>query len=401
MESSEVKAVQYDREAEELEKKANLEQDPIEQERLRNLAKFRRQDAAISRQKHFYNPPKMKIVDGRDFGEIDRPFPRSHSSGIKGMVDFTLGYGSGDFISSPGGEFQKNPYLIFAANAEFIPRSSLGYDNIINYNSVENRTVYGIFPRNLRIRYTDESNVFGFMYEGRGFILDSSYNGFASADISSRGNAIVDSEYRYFESKFSYFYREDWSYDKTFTLILGLRTQNHSYMESGLLPNARIFNDYTEQYFGLGPNIGMNYSQNFFGVFVFTAGLELTVGGGVIDYETLVLRDAGINRPANFSKMTMEDPVLVSYIGGEFYTKFEILINEKNRFGIGLNYHDFNRITENTSTPLYLSNDFRQIQSDYTRYFIRNLIYNEDGKSGNPTRYSIMRTINLEYTYVF
>lgn len=397
--SNEVDAYRLDKDAEYLERLAEKSQSPEEKAEYRELAK-RKRESAIQARKNHYLPPQPYIENPKEITEMDRPFPIPEKKFVDGIWEFSLGYGSGYLNASPGGEYIQDPFLATALGTDFVPRNPLAYDNIFYLNSAENTRRFTIHPFHFKLNFFSEDYKFGFGLEDRGIVFDSSYNAWSSTNPLNRFNAQLNGEFRWNETKFNFFYREDLDYDKTITMIWGARLQSAILSESAVLPLAPGYYEYNENSYSVGPNIGMNYSQNFLGAFVFTAGIELSIGGGGLQYDRTFFLEGNSRVSDYFSRVEMDKPIQLQTLGGEFYTKYDFLINDTNRLGVSLIYHHFQRNTKSERLPLIYTNRPEFYPFEYQEFFARTLVYNFDRDSGN-SRYQIFRWISLEYTYVF
>jgi hypothetical protein len=400
VDANEVNAVRLDIEARELERKAEVETDNSIKEELLIIAQRKRESARLEREKHF-NFPGEFIINPVIPREIDKTFPKPRNTNLGGVFEISLGLGSGIFNPTPGGEYLTDPYVSAFAGTNFVPRTAIPYDNIYYINSQESPRGYAFHPLNFRINYFSEDLKYGFGLEERSFVKDTSYNAYSTSNPGRFDNAFQSSEYRWSETKLNFFYRDNWSHDKTLTMIWGIRAQSSEVSETALLPNIPGYFNYNEISYTIGPNLGVNYSQNFLSSFVFTAGIELTVGIGGLEYDRQIYRSGAGRFREFYSDVGTTDPIQLLTVGSEFYTKYDFLLNEQNRFGIKLNYMDFRRQTSSESFPRIYTNSVDNFVSEFYRFYTRNLIYNEESKRMGENRKHIFRWISLEYTYVF
>lgn len=400
VQANEAKAVALDEAARALELKASKEKDPKIREELLLIAEFRREDARIQREKHFAPPFESNIIDTKDKSPITRPFWKNPIA--KGTFELSLGYGTGTFTASRGREYLNDPALIYLTGGQYFPRASLAYDNYSYYTVGDNPDSYGVHPLNIKLSYLNNASNYGFSYEARGFSRDVSYSPWGIARPYDPTNAIQKADYKWNESKWNFFYQENWSYNRGFRVILGLRSIASELNEVAILPNTNSYREYNEQSISLGPNLGLNYIHNFFGVFIFTTGLELSAGSGSQFYDSITLRSkSSFTGTGNFSYLEQEKPIDLTVYGGEFFGRFDYLINENNKLGIAMTYHHFYRVTEARRLPVILSNEVDQLISDYRGFFIRNYLYNDESKEYGKTRFQILRWISLEYSHAF
>lgn len=398
--SNEAKAAALDEAARDLELKASKEKDPKIREELLRIAEFRREDARIEREKHFAPPFESNIIDTKDTSPVMRPYWKNPTT--EDTFEVSLGYGSGSFAPSRGREYLTDPVLIYIAGGPYYPRTSLAYDNYSYYTIGNNPNVFGVHPINMKLSYLNNAHNYGFSYEGRGFSRDVSYSPWGLGRPSSPSNAILKSDFKWNENKWNFFYQENWSYNRGFRVILGLRSISTKLKEVAFLPNINSYRDYNEESYSLGPNLGLNYSHNFFGVFIFSSGLELSAGSGSQFYDSTTIRSASsYTGNVNFSYLDQEKPIDLTVYGGEFFGRFDYLISENNKLGVAMTYHHFYRITEARRLPVMFSNEVDQLLSDYQSFFIRNYLYNDESKEYGKTRYQILRWISLEYTHAF
>lgn len=395
---SEFKAIALEEEAKALETRALQEKNPEIRKDLETLARFKREDASIEREKNFRKPQLPVIHDTQTKGSQHRVFLYQEQSNTTWELAF--GYGSGGLLSSRGREWLNDPYSIVLARGSYYPRTSLAYDNYTYYNIGSNRNNYPIHPINLKITRWNNQKKYGWSWESRSFQKDASYTAIHPQNPNHPYNALQTADYNWSETKASFQYRDNLDYNKGFTVILGIRSLSTAYQESAYLPFLDQYRKYKDVGNTVGPNIGLSYSQNFYGLLVFTSGLEVSAGGGGLFYDSTVLRGkSSATGNANFSILEHKKPIDLVTFGGEFYGKFDFILNDRHRLGLGLNYHHFFRITESRRLPHILSNEWEQIARDYESFAIRNLLYNED--KNNQARFQILRWISLEYTHVF
>jgi hypothetical protein len=400
--AGEVKSTKLDQEAMEFEAKAKLENDPLKKKYLNDLASIRREDAKNERKSHYINKFNPLIKNPPYPSKLDSTLNLSENIAMEGTWEVTFGLGSGIFTSSRGQEFLKSPEMIAVAGGFNYSRTSLNYDNFEYYNSYENRTNYAVNPFIGKLRYTHNTDKFGFTLETRAFVKDTSYQAWNLFQPNSSYNALQESKYYWSDIKLNYFLHERLDSDQSFQFLFGLRLEGSSIIEKAVLPNISRYRQYNENMATLGPNLGMSYKKNFFGIFQFTAGSELSLGFGTLEYDSLVLRDnRNFGTGSNFSRLEMKDPIFVNRLTIEAYTKFDLVLTEKNRLGIGLTYLESARTTRwENKLPIILSNDIDQVTLDYYNFIQRNTLYNLESKSDSP-RSQFLRLIQLEYSYVF
>lgn len=397
-----VRSAKLDQEAMEYESKAKLENDPIKKKNYTDLAKVRREEATNERKSHFINRFDPSAKDSNSTLQRDSTLHLSENTAIEGTWELTFGLGSGLFTSTRGQEILKSPEMIALAGGIYFNRTSPNYDNFEYYNSYQNKSNYFVNPVIAKLKYTHNADKFGFLFENRGFSKDTSYQSWSPLDINSEYTAFQESNYYWSDIKFNYFYHEGIGNNQSFQFLFGLRLEGASIDEKAILPNSSRYREYKETSATLGPNLGINYKKNFFEKINFTIGVELSLGGGSLSYDSLVLRkNSDLGLGSNFSKMEMKDPILIGRTTIEAYTKFDLLITEKNRLGIGFTYLQGKRTTNwDQKIPVILSNDIDQLVLDYFSFVQRNALYNLESNS-DSTRSQYLRMIQLEYSYVF
>ncbi len=396
--ANEANAVQYEREALFYENLASQTSDGDRKQEYRLLAERKRESASLEREKHFRRP-SHPIQDTKEIRQIDRTLPVPENRLGEGIWEIGLGVGNGIWDVSPGGMYIQDPALIGFLKTDFVPRGGIGYDNIFTIDSRESPRKYAVFPAFLKLHYFDPSLRYGFGFQERSFQKNVSYNAWDETFPQRRINAFHYGRLEWLESKFSIFYREDWSYDKTLHLVWGLRVQSANLIEKAGLPLFPATFEYNEFSYSFAPNLGVGYTQNFLGLFLFSFGVEIFYGFGGIEYEKRLVR--GEQSFPVFSYVRTEDPIPMNVQGGEFYIRYDFLLNERNRLGISWNFLQFFRQTHQKNFPLVIASDFETLSNEYKRILARTLVYNAESSSLSSQRYQILRWFQLEYVHVF
>lgn len=397
---NEANAVQLDKEAKELEEYANSLEDIQAKEEYLLLAKRKRESAQLERQSQYFQP-KPLIEDTKTIHEREKTFPKPSKRWMDGIWVLQLGVGSAILDISPGPMYLQNPFLIRFLGTDFVPRAGPAYDNIFNINSSESPRKYIVTPRNFQLFYYDLEGRFGIGIQERGFRKNISYNAWNPEAPQSLSNAIQFGEFSWVESKLSLRYREDINYKKAFQYLWGLRIQSVNIVDKAALPNRPGTNEYYENNFSIAPNLGIQYIQNFFGVFLFTVGVELGLGWGGINYEQKFLRARNGDLPSSFRYLRTEKRIPMEVTGGEFYIHYDFILSENQRLGLSWNYHHFNRVTNQRHFPLIIASSPDLALLEYRRVYARTLIYNEEDNRQENLRYQILRILQLEYTILF
>lgn len=402
--AGEVQAVQFEREAEQFERKSRLELDPDKKEYFSSLAKSRREDAARERQAHYQSKQTTKIIDDEQKSKKSKTFIQSENDFLDGTWEVSTFLGAGSLNSFGGDELLGNSSNLGVTDTTISKRNSLSYDNIPYYNNQGSASRYAIRPIGLKLRYTNNEDKYGFQIDVRSFHMDTSFLGWNFFTNNLGTQAIQDSKYYWMESKINYFYLEEFIHNQSIELIFGIRNQGSLIQEKATLPYSSNYREYKELSNALGLNIGLAYKKNFYGVFIFTAGAEIAALGGILEYDSLVLRGQptrfGTETPG-FSKMTMNNPINFSMSVIELYAKYDFLLGESNRIGIGFTNIQSNRIsTWDQSLPFIVSNDQNQLAEDYKNFILRNIIYNQESQSLESRNMNV-RYIQLELTHVF
>jgi len=402
--AGEVRAVQLEKEANHFERQSRIELDPDKQKYLKDLAKVRREDAALERKRHFKSETPVSIIGDGMNGKNLKTFQTSSNTFEGGTIELTSTVGAGSFSSTAGSELLGFASQVGVTDSRTFLRNRLSYDNIPYYNNLGSASRYAIQPIGLKLRYTNNEDKYGFQFDIRSFNKDTSFISWDYFTNDLANNTFQDSSYFWSDAKINYFYLEEFAYNQSIEFIFGLRNQSSLIKEKASLPYSGRYREYNESANYFGPNLGFAYKKNFYGVFIFTAGIELSALGGALDYNSLELRSQSPlldQNIASFSKIDMEKPIFLSMSVIELYAKYDFLIGERNRIGIGLtSIQSYRTSNWDQDLPTIISSNQAQLVEDYKNFIIRNILYNQESQNLGGRNMNI-QYIQLELTHVF
>jgi hypothetical protein len=402
--ANEAEAELWRKRAVEQENRAEQESDPWRAKMYRETAARFYENAEIAQKNHYVQDPVL--VDRSILRESRKTQLTGTGFFFPGTWEFSIGRGDGEFVPTPGPTYFTDPETLAVTGIYEAPRSSLIYDNLLRSNNETQKDLYLIRPLQFRFQYWSPTDSWGISLENRRFGIEPGGNyGF---DIF-RFTGLLDyysADYNWNETKLNFSYRDNFSLDQSFVFLYGLRgirtdSQNliYPFNEGG------VSSRYQETTRALGPNLGIQYIQNFWGFFLFTVGAEVSLGRGDVSYERFEIFESPLSTGPRyfFSNLRSNDSVRLTTLGGELYTRYQFKIFDSDLIGISIHYHHFSRDTEAdlNRLPEIISNLDLFARFQLAEYFVTNYLYNETFRSRSNIRSHTIRWVQWEFTHAF